>query len=105
MLLVFTLLASPLYVFLREQSGSVLVPAVCHGSFSASMLLTFAPVAGGGELTSGLIALPGILVMLIVNLVLFFIVRRASPLLPLSHPSAQGALEHEPFGPLRREES
>jgi membrane protease YdiL (CAAX protease family) len=79
MLLVFTLLASPLYVFLRMRSGSVLAPAVCHGSFGASMLLTFAPVAGGTELTSGLIALPGILVMLAVNLGLFLIVRRDRP--------------------------
>lgn len=78
MLVVFTLLASPLYVFLRLRSGSVLAPAVCHGSFSASMLLTFAPIAGGSELTSGLIALPGVVVMLAVNLALFVIVRRTS---------------------------
>jgi len=76
MLVTFTLLASPLYVFLRERSGSVLAPAVCHGSFSASMLLTFAPISGGSELTSGLIALPGIVVMLAVNLVLYLLVRR-----------------------------
>jgi membrane protease YdiL (CAAX protease family) len=76
LLVVFTLLASPLYVFLRIRSGSVFAPAVCHGSFSASMLLTFAPVAGGNELTSGLIALPGSLVMFGVNLALFLIVRR-----------------------------
>jgi len=78
LLLVFTLLASPLYVFLRIRSGSILAPAVCHGCFSASMLLTFAPIAGGSELTSGLLALPGILVMLAVNLALFLRVRRES---------------------------
>lgn len=78
MLVTFTLLASPLYVFLRLRSGTVLAPAVCHGSFSASMLLTFAPISGGGELTSGLMAVPGISVMLAVNLALFLIMRRSA---------------------------
>jgi len=79
LLVSFTLLASPLYVFLRMRSGTVIAPAICHGSFSASMLLTFAPISGGTELTSGLIALPGILVMLAVNLALFLIVRKPLP--------------------------
>lgn len=78
LLVSFTVLASPLYVFLRIRSESVLAPAVCHGSFGASMLLTFAPISGGSELTSGLLALPGVLLMLAVNLVLFLIVPRAA---------------------------
>jgi len=79
LLVVFTLLASPLYVFLRLRSGSVITAAVCHGSFSGSMLLTFAPISGGGELTSGLIAVPGMLVMIAVNFCLFLLTRRTSP--------------------------
>jgi len=71
----FTLLAAPLYVFLRARSGSVLTAGICHGYVGGSILLTFAPIAGGNELTSGLIALPGVVVMGVVNLVLFFAVR------------------------------
>jgi membrane protease YdiL (CAAX protease family) len=82
LLVAFTLLASPLYVFLRLRSGSVLAPAVCHGSFGASMLLTFAPIAGGSELTSGLLALPGVVIMLAVNLALLVILRRNAPTTP-----------------------
>ncbi len=76
LLVVFTLLASPLYVFLRARSGSVLTAGLCHGCFSGSILLTFAPISGGGELTSGLIALPGVVVMAIVNVGLFFALGR-----------------------------
>ena len=71
-LVTFTLLASPLYVFLRIRSGSTLAAAVCHGSFSATMLLTFAPIAGGSTLSVGLMGGAGIVTMAIVNLVLLF---------------------------------
>jgi len=69
-LLAFTLLAAPLYTFVRIAAGSTLACAVFHGSFGASMLLTFAPVAGGSELTVGLLALPGVLVMGLANVLL-----------------------------------
>ncbi|HEX2672092.1 MAG TPA: CPBP family intramembrane glutamic endopeptidase, partial [Polyangiaceae bacterium] len=69
-LLAFTLLAAPLYTFVRIAAQSTLACAVFHGSFGATMLLTFAPVAGGDELTVGLLALPGVLVMALTNVVL-----------------------------------
>lgn len=43
---------------------------VLHGSFGATMLLGFAPVAGGNELTVGLLALPGVLLMGVANAIL-----------------------------------
>ena len=69
-LLAFTLLAAPLYTFVRIVADSTLACAIFHGSFGASMLLTFAPVAGGSELTVGLLALPGVLVMAFANVAL-----------------------------------
>ncbi|HMJ57205.1 MAG TPA: CPBP family intramembrane glutamic endopeptidase [Polyangiaceae bacterium] len=74
-LVTFAILASPLYVFLRIRSGSTLAAAVCHGSFSATMLLTFAPIAGGSTLTVGLMGAAGIITMAIVNIVLLFLPR------------------------------
>ena len=70
LLLAFTVLAAPLYTFVRIRSGSTLACAVLHGSFGASMLLSFAPIAGGNELTVGLLAVPGVLIMGAVNVVL-----------------------------------
>jgi len=70
MLLAFTLLAAPLYTFIRIRARSTLASAIFHGSFGASMLLTFAPVAGGSELSVGLLALPGVLIMALANAVL-----------------------------------
>jgi membrane protease YdiL (CAAX protease family) len=69
-LLAFTLLAAPLYTFLRIRAESTLACANFHGSFAASMLLTFAPIAGGNELTVGLLALPGVLILGLVNVLL-----------------------------------
>jgi len=69
-LLAFTLLAAPLYTFLRIRARSTIACAIFHGSFGASMLVTFAPVAGGSELTVGLLAVPGLLIMLLANVVL-----------------------------------
>lgn len=70
LLLAFTLLAAPLYTFVRNRADSTLTCAVFHGSFAASMLLTFAPVTGGNELTVGLLAVPGVLVMCLANVAL-----------------------------------
>jgi len=67
LLLAFTLLAAPLYTFVRLRTGSTLGCAVFHGSFAASMLLTFAPVTGGNELTVGLLAVPGVLILCLAN--------------------------------------
>lgn len=70
LLLAFTVLAAPLYTFVRIRADSTLACAVFHGSFAASMLLTFAPVAGGNELTVGLLAVPGVLIMGLANVAL-----------------------------------
>lgn len=67
LLIAFTLLAAPLYTFVRIRARSTLACAIFHGSFAASMLLTFAPIAGGNELTVGLLAVPGVLTMILAN--------------------------------------
>jgi membrane protease YdiL (CAAX protease family) len=70
LLLTFTVLAAPLYTFIRVRAESTFACAIFHGSFAASMLLTFAPIAGGNELSVGLLAVPGLLIMSLSNLVL-----------------------------------
>ena len=62
--------ATFLYTFIRIRAESTLACAICHGSFGASMLLTFAPVAGGSELSVGLLAFPGVLILGLSNVVL-----------------------------------
>jgi len=70
LLMAFTVLAAPLYTFVRIRAESTLACAIFHGSFAASMLLTFAPVAFGNELTVGLLAVPGVLIMSLANVLL-----------------------------------
>lgn len=88
-LMLFTSFAAPLYTFIRIRSGSTLACAVFHGSFAASMLLTFAPIAGGNELTVGLLAVPGVLVLGLSNVVLACLPARYR-LPPGSGESAEG---------------
>ena len=64
---VYTMLFAPLLTFIRLRAGSVIAPAIFHGTADATVLLTMALVAGGGELTTGWGSLSCIVVLLAVN--------------------------------------
>ena len=60
LLLALTQLLAPLYARLRERSGSVLVPAVFHGTCGGTGAVAAAFVRGGNELTVGFTGLAGV---------------------------------------------
>ncbi len=81
LLLLATQLLSPLYLLVRERSGSVVAPAILHGSFGALSLVALAPVRGGDELWVGLFGLAGLSVIALTDVVLFGALRlQKSPL-------------------------
>ena len=51
--LIYVLLFAPLLTLVRLRSGSVLGPAILHGTADGTVLLTLAFVKNGGELTTG----------------------------------------------------
>ena len=61
LLLGLTQLLAPIYTRLRERSESVLVPAVFHGTCSASGVVAVAFTVGGGELSTGFTGLAGLI--------------------------------------------
>jgi membrane protease YdiL (CAAX protease family) len=66
----FTLLIAPLFSYVRLKSGSVLAAAVLHGSCNATGWLSVSLVRGGDDLTTGLLGLPGLIVLAVVDLAL-----------------------------------
>ncbi len=63
----YILLFSPLMTLVRDRSGSVLAPAILHGTADGCVLLTLALVRGGGELTTGWGGLASVAVLAVVN--------------------------------------
>jgi len=61
LLLGLTQLLAPIYARLRDRSGSVFVPAIFHGTCSASSLIAMSFVNGGGELLTGFTGVAGLL--------------------------------------------
>jgi len=60
LLLGLTQILAPIYGRLRERSGSVFVPAVFHGTSSATSVVAVAFVGGGSELATGFTGLSGL---------------------------------------------
>ena len=75
----YIILFSPLLTFVRLRAGSVVAPAILHGTADATVLLTLALVRGGGELTTGWGSLACIAVLVVVDAFIALSLRRASP--------------------------
>jgi membrane protease YdiL (CAAX protease family) len=51
--LIYVLLFTPVLTYVRLRAGSVVAPAILHGTADATVLLTLALIGGGGDLTTG----------------------------------------------------
>jgi membrane protease YdiL (CAAX protease family) len=67
MMTAFTLLIAPVFSYVRLKSGSVLAAAVLHGSCNATGWLSISLVQGGDDLTTGLLGVPGLIVLGLVD--------------------------------------
>jgi len=71
MMIIFTLLLSPIFSYVRLKSGSVLAAAVIHGSLNGTVGLSVMVIKGGNDLTVGVTGLAGFIVLFIVNAGIF----------------------------------
>ena len=71
MMVVFCLLMTPILMYFRQKSGSVIVPAIMHATFNAVAGLSLMLVTPANDLLYGATGLAGMIVLLIVNLCLF----------------------------------
>ena len=71
MMIIFTLLLSPIFSYVRLKAKSVVAAAVIHGSLNATVGLAIMVIKGGNDLTVGVTGLSGFIVLTLVNLGLF----------------------------------
>lgn len=65
MMVIFTLLLSPLISYIRIKANSVIAAAVMHGSINGTMGLSILVIDGGNDLTVGVTGVSGFMAMLI----------------------------------------
>ncbi len=75
MMIVWTILLSPLFSLIRLKSGSVIAVAILHGTLNASYGLAIFVLKGGSDLVVGMTGLAGFIVLAVVNLGIAFFVR------------------------------
>jgi membrane protease YdiL (CAAX protease family) len=75
MMTMFTLLLSPIFVFVRLKARSVIAAAIIHGTLNASAGIPLLVIAGGNDLTVGITGLAGFIVLALINLAIFLFQR------------------------------
>ncbi len=71
MMVVFCLLLTPILMYFRQKSGSVIVPAVMHGTINAVAGISAIAVTPANDLLYGASGLAGFIVLLAVDVCLF----------------------------------
>ncbi len=71
MMVVMCVALTPMLLYFRQKSGSVIVPAIMHGTFNAVVGITTLLVTPQNDLLIGGPGLAGLIVLLLTNLLLF----------------------------------
>ena len=71
MMVVFCLLLTPMLMYFRVKSGSVIVPAIMHGTFNAVVGVSATVVTPANDLLYGGPGLAGFIVLLMVDVCIF----------------------------------
>ena len=72
MMIAFTTLFSPLFLYARLRARSVFAPTLMHATLNATATGAVLFVIGGSDLTRGLLGLAGFIVLAVANLLLLF---------------------------------
>jgi membrane protease YdiL (CAAX protease family) len=73
MMIIFCLLLSPLFSYIRLKSKSVVAAAILHGSLNATGGLSIMVVKGGSDLIIGVMGVAGFIVLLTADLLIFLL--------------------------------
>ncbi|WP_455370014.1 CPBP family intramembrane glutamic endopeptidase [[Eubacterium] cellulosolvens] len=71
MMIIFTLLLSPIFSYVRIKAKSVIAAAIIHGSLNATVGLAIMPIRGGNDLTVGVTGLSGFIILAIINIIVY----------------------------------
>ena len=73
MMVTFCVLLTPLMVFIREKSGSVVIAAIAHGTINALGGISIMYLAGYKELIGGITGLAGFIALAVADLVILLL--------------------------------
>ena len=76
MMIAFCILFTPVMVFIREKSGSVVMAAVAHGTINALAGISIMYLAGYKELVGGITGIAGFIVLAVADLVVLMLRRK-----------------------------
>jgi uncharacterized protein len=68
-----TIFLTPAHLLVRAKGKSVIAPAILHGTINGTAGLPLILIAGGNDLTTGVTGLPGFIVLLLINAIIFYI--------------------------------
>lgn len=71
MMIVFCILLTPILMYFRKKSGSVIVPAIMHGTINALAGINLILVSPSNELLYGCTGLAGFIALLLINICLY----------------------------------
>ena len=71
MMIAFCMLFTPVMVFIREKSGSVIMAAIAHGTLNALAGISIMYLAGYKELVGSITGIAGVIVLAIADLLIF----------------------------------
>jgi len=69
-------LLSPLLVYIRIRAQSVIAPAIMHGTINGTFGASTLFIAGGTDLTTGAMGLPGLIILGMLNIMLWLLTRK-----------------------------
>lgn len=71
MMIIWTILLTPIFCYIRIKSKSVIPAAIMHGTINATAGISILLVKGGGELLVGLTGAAGFITLILVNILIF----------------------------------
>ena len=71
MMVVFCVLLTPMLMYFRQKSGSVIVPAIMHGTFNGVVGITLILVTPVNDLLYGASGLAGFITLLLIDAIIY----------------------------------
>lgn len=73
MMILLCVVMTPVFLYLREKSGSTMVAAIAHGTLNGSAGISVMYLAGGNDLLCGTTELVGIIILVILDLLIYLL--------------------------------
>lgn len=76
MMILLCVVMTPVFLYLREKSGSTMVAAIAHGTLNGSAGISVMYLAGGNDLLCGTTGLVGIMIFAILDLLIYILKKK-----------------------------